>query len=68
LTEVFAQKTENTLPGEMLKLYAQNGYAKPATCNAVYYRRLEYEMLLAAEEKGIQKSETSDLQIGHKNS
>ena len=54
LTEVFAQRAESVSPNEMIKLYAQNGYAKPAACDAIQYRRLEVEMLLAAEEKGIQ--------------
>ena len=53
LTEIFALRAEKASSNEMLKLYAQNGYAKPASCNAVRYRRLELDMLLAAEEKGI---------------
>ncbi|MCL1796035.1 MAG: hypothetical protein FWG37_03990 [Clostridia bacterium] len=52
LTRVFAQRTEKTKPADMLKQYAQNGYAKPAACDAVQYRRLEADMLAAAEEKG----------------
>ena len=54
LTEVFALRAENTSSNEMLKLYAQNQYAKPAACNAAQYRKLETDMLFSAEEKGIQ--------------
>jgi len=54
LTEIFALRSEKAPSNEMLKLYAQNGYAKPASCNAVQYRRLELDMLIAAEEKGVQ--------------
>lgn len=54
LTEIFAARSDNLVSGEMLKLYSQNQYAKPALCNAAQYRGLEAEMLLAAEEKGAQ--------------
>ena len=53
LTEVFAKRAENISPVELLKLYSQNGYAKPAACDAVQYRRLEADMLAAAEKYGI---------------
>jgi len=54
LTEVFALRAEKAAPHEMLKLYSQNQYAKPAACNAAQYRRLEAEMLSASEERGVQ--------------
>ena len=54
LTDVFASRTEKAMPNEMLKKYSINQYAKPASCNAVQYRRLEMDMLLAAEERGVQ--------------
>jgi len=54
LTEIFAVRADKFESYEMLKLYAQNQYAKPAICNAAQYRSLEAEMLLAAEEKGTQ--------------
>ena len=54
LTEVFEQRAEKVSPNEMLKLYAQNRYAKPAICDAIQYHRLEIDMLTAAEEKGVQ--------------
>lgn len=54
LTEVFSVRADNSAPNEILKIYAQNQYAKPAICNAAQYRSLEAEMLLAAEEKGAQ--------------
>jgi len=52
-TEIFYLRAENISPNELLKLYAQNHYAKPAVCNAAQYRRLEADMLCAAEDKGI---------------
>ena len=54
LTEVFALRAENAASSEMLKLYAQNQYVKPAACNAAQYRKLEADMLFSAEEKGVQ--------------
>ena len=54
LTEVFALRAENTSSNDMLKLYTQNQYAKPAACPAAQYRKLEADMLFSAEEKGIQ--------------
>ena len=54
LTEIFSLRADNITPNEMLKLYAQNHYTKPAACNAAQYRRLEADMLCAAEDKGIQ--------------
>jgi len=54
LTEVFSVRADNSTPNEMLKLYTQNQYVKPATWNAAQYCSLEAEMLLAAEEKGAQ--------------
>jgi len=54
LTEIFSLRAENISPNEMLKLYTQNHYAKPAACNAAQYRRLEADMLCAAEDKGAQ--------------
>ena len=54
LTEIHSLKAENIPPNEMLKLYAQNHYVKPAVCNAAQYRRIEADMLCAAEDKGIQ--------------
>jgi hypothetical protein len=54
LTEIFSLRADNISPNEMLKLYAQNQYAKPASVNAAQYRRLEADMLCAAEDKGIQ--------------
>ena len=54
LIEIFSLRTENISPTEMLKLYAQNHYAKPADCNASQYRRLEADMLYAAEDKSVQ--------------
>jgi hypothetical protein len=54
LTAVFALRAENAAPNEMLKLYAQNKYAKPAACNAAEYRKLEADMLFAAEQKEVQ--------------
>jgi len=53
LTEVFSVRAENIKLNELLKSYAQNHYAKPATCNAVQYRRLEADMLCAAEDMGV---------------
>ena len=53
LTAVFALRAENVVPNDMLKLYTQNQYAKPATCNAAEYRRLEDNMLSAAEDMGV---------------
>jgi len=53
LTEIFSLRADNISPTEMLKLYAQNHYAKPAACNAAQYRRLEADMLCAAEANGI---------------
>jgi hypothetical protein len=54
LIEMFSLRAENISPNEMLKLYAQNHYVKPATCSAAQYRRLEADMLYAAEDKGVQ--------------
>ena len=53
LTEVFASRAEHTAPHELLKQYAQNQYAKPACCDAVQYRLLEADMLLAAQNAGV---------------
>jgi len=53
LTEIFSSRAENISPNELLKLYAQNNYAKPAACNAAKYRRLEADMLCAAEDSGV---------------
>ena len=54
LTEVFSSRIENISPNEMLRFYTQNNYTKPAACNAVQYRKLEADILCAAEEKGVQ--------------
>lgn len=54
LTEAFSLRADNSAPNEMIKLFAQNQYAKPATWNGAQYRSLEAEMLLAAEERGAQ--------------
>ena len=53
LTAVFALRAESAVPYDMLKLYTQNQYAKPAACNAAEYRRLEADMLSAAEDMGV---------------
>jgi len=53
MTELYAMRAAKISPGDMLQLYAQNGYAKPAECDAVQYRRLELDMLLAARERGV---------------
>lgn len=53
LTEVFASRAEKIKPDGLLGLYARNQYAKPASCSASQYRRLEADMLDAAEKKGI---------------
>jgi len=53
MTELYAMRAAKVSPGDMLQLYAKNGYAKPAACDAVQYRRLELDMLLAAEERGV---------------
>jgi len=54
LTEVFSMRANNVSPPQMLGMYTQNPYTKPAACNAAQYRRLEADMLCAAEQKGIQ--------------
>jgi len=53
LTETFARRAERITPDELLRRYTQNVYAQPAACDAVSYRRLELDMLLAAQERGI---------------
>ncbi|MCL2122403.1 MAG: hypothetical protein FWH28_09165 [Clostridiales bacterium] len=53
LTGVFAARAERIAPSEMLRLYAQNPYAKPASCSASQYRWLEADMLCEAEDYGI---------------
>ena len=54
LTEVFALRADKNAVDETLKRYAQNQYAKPAACNAAQYRKLETDMLFAAEANGVQ--------------
>lgn len=54
LIEIFSLKSERISPSEILKLYAQNNYTKPAACNAAEYRRLEADMLCAAEDNGVE--------------
>ncbi len=53
LTEIFACRTGNETPANLLKQYSINRYAKPADCNAAEHRKLEAEMLCAAEDYGI---------------
>jgi len=53
LTEIFASRAENITPNELLNLYAKNNYVKPAAYSAALYRRLEADMLCAAENCGI---------------
>ena len=54
LTQVFSLRADAMGSGDLLKQYAGNKYAKPAACNAAAYRRLEADMLCAAEAAGAQ--------------